>query len=76
MALLILVYRLTGSGVKVAGTVAFEIVPVLLLGFVAGSVVDRFPRRQVMVGADAARVAVALLLAFFHDQLFVVYVGL
>lgn len=75
VALVILVYRLTGSGVKVAGTVAFEIAPVLLLGFVAGSVVDRYPRRHVMIVADTARVAVALLLAFFHDQLLVVYLA-
>ena len=75
VALVILVYRLTGSGVKVAGMVAFEIVPVLLFGFVAGSVVDRYPRRQVMIGADVARAAVAMLLVFFHSQLVVVYVA-
>ena len=75
VALVILVYRLTGSGVKVAGTVAFEIVPVLLLGFVAGSVVDRSPRRNVMIGADVGRAIVALLLALFHDQLLVVYLA-
>ena len=67
VALIILVYRLTGSGVKVAGMVAFEIAPVLLFGFVAGSVVDRYPRRQVMISTDAARTAVALLLTFFHS---------
>ena len=74
VALIILVYRLTGSGVKVAGMVAFEIVPVLLFGFVAGSVVDRYPRRQVMISSDAARAAVALLV-FFHSQLVVVYLA-
>lgn len=36
VALVILVLRLTGSGLKVAGTVAFEIAPVLLLGFWLG----------------------------------------
>lgn len=75
VALVILVYRLTGSGVKVAGTVAFEIAPVLLFGFVAGSVVDRYPRRRVMIAADIARAAVALLIVFFHEQLSVVYLA-
>ena len=75
VALVILAYRLTGSGVKVAGLVTFEIVPVLLLGFVAGGVVDRYPRRQVMISTDAARAAVALVLAFFHSQLVVVYLA-
>ena len=73
MALVILVFRLTGSGLKVAGTVAFEIAPVLLLGFVAGAVVDRHPRRRVMVAADLGRAAVAVALAAFGDNLAVIY---
>lgn len=44
-------------------------------GFVAGSVVDRYPRRQVMISTDAARTAVALLLTFFHSQLIIVYLA-
>ncbi|WP_349257799.1 MFS transporter [Iamia sp.] len=75
VALVILVYRLTGSGMKVAGTVAFEIAPVMLLGFVAGAVVDRYSRRRVMVAADLGRAAVAILLVASHDQLAVVYLA-
>ncbi len=75
VALVILVYRLTGSGLKVAGTVAFEIVPVVLLGFVAGAVVDRYPRRRVMLVADLARAGVAVGLVLFHEQLAVVYLA-
>ncbi len=73
VALVILVYQLTGSGVKVAGTVAFEIAPVVLLGFVAGAVVDRYPRRRVMIAADIGRAMVALGLVAFHDRLAFVY---
>lgn len=65
VALVVLVYRLTGSGLKVGVTVAFEIAPVLLVGFVAGSVVDRLSRRRVMVAADLGRAAIALALALF-----------
>ena len=73
VALVVLVYRLTGSGLKVGVAVAFEILPVLALGFVAGAVVDRFPRRRVMVAADVGRAAIALALAVSHDNLGVVY---
>lgn len=73
VALIILVFRLTGSGLKVAGTVAFEIAPVLLLGFVAGAIVDRHPRRRIMVMADLGRAAIAAALAIFGDNLAVIY---
>ena len=73
VALVLLVYRLTGSGLKVGATVAFEIAPVLLLGFVAGAVVDRLPRRRVMVVADLGRAAIALALVVWGDRLGIVY---
>jgi MFS family permease len=73
VALVILVFRLTGSGLKVAGTVAFEIAPVLLLGFLAGAIVDRHPRRRVMVMADLGRAAIAVALALLGDNLAVIY---
>ncbi|MDQ3176427.1 MAG: MFS transporter [Actinomycetota bacterium] len=75
VALVILVYQLTGSGVRVAGVVAFEIVPVVLLGFVAGAVVDRSSRRRVMIGADLGRALVASGLVLFHEELAVVYLS-
>lgn len=75
VALVIVVYRLTGSGLQVAGTVAFEVAPVLLFGFLAGAVVDRRPRRQVMIVADLGRVAVAALLAGLGQHLPVLYGG-
>jgi MFS family permease len=73
VALVILVYRLTGSGLRVAGTVVFEIVPVLVFGFVAGLVVDRLPRRRVMVAADLGRAAVAVALVLLRHHLWAVY---
>ena len=73
VALVIVVFRLTGSGVKVAATVVFEIVPVLALGLFAGTVVDRAPRRRVMVIADLGRAAVAVALAGLSQHLGVVY---
>lgn len=73
VAIVILVYRLSGSGLSVAAAVVFEIVPVLLLGFVAGAVADRLPRLAVMIAADLARAVIAGVLAVFGHHLFVVY---
>ena len=73
VALVVLVYRMTSSGLKVGSAVAFEIAPALLLGFVAGAVADRLPRRRVMVTADLGRAGIAVLLAMFHGHLWTVY---
>lgn len=73
VALVILVFRLTGSGLRVGATVAFEIAPVLLFGFLAGAVVDRLPRRRIMVAADLGRAAIALALVLWGNRLGVVY---
>ena len=62
VALVVLVFELTGTGRGVAGAVMFEVLPVLLLGPVAGLAADRVPRRTLMVGADLLRTAVALAL--------------
>ncbi len=55
IALVVLVFRLTGQGLAVAAVVAAEIVPVLLLGPIAGVIIDRFNRKAVLIGADLAR---------------------
>ncbi len=73
VALVVLVFQLTGSGLGVAGTVAFEVLPILLLGPVLGVVVDRYPRRSLMVAADLARGVVALLLALVGDSVVLAY---
>ncbi len=59
VALVIVVFQITNSGINVSGVVALEIAPVLLLGFVAGTVVDRLPHRQVMIAADLGRAMIA-----------------
>src|SRR5215208_2296631 len=60
IALVVLVFQLTGQGLAVAAMVVAEIVPVLLLGPVAGVVIDRFSRKAVLVGADLVRAALVL----------------
>jgi MFS family permease len=60
IALVVLVFQLSGHGLAVAGLVAAEVIPVLLLGPIAGVVIDRFSRKSVLVGADLFRAALVL----------------
>ena len=64
IALVVLVFQLSGQGIAVAGLVAVEIVPVLLLGPIAGVVIDRFGRKGILIGSDLVRAALALTLAW------------
>jgi predicted MFS family arabinose efflux permease len=73
VALVVLVFRLTGSGLGVSGVVIAEIAPVLLLAPLAGAVVDRLPRVRVMVAADLWRMGLAALLPLVDHQLAAVY---
>ncbi len=73
MALVVLVFELTGTGAGVAGTVAFEVVPVLLFGPVAGVVIDRSPRRSVMIAADVLRAGLVAALAVLDPSLALEY---
>ena len=60
IALVVLVFQLTGQGVAVAAVAAAEIVPVLVLGPVAGVIIDRFSRKAVLIGADLFRACLVL----------------
>jgi MFS family permease len=71
--LALLIISLTGSGLGVSAVVLAEIVPVLLLAPLAGSLVDRLPRVRVMVAADLVRVVLAGILAVWHDSAAVAY---
>lgn len=73
VALAVLVFGLTGSGLGVVGVVVAEIVPVLLLAPVAGAVIDRFPAVRVMIAADVWRMALALLLPLVAGSVGAVY---
>lgn len=73
VALVVLVFRLTGSGLGVATTVVFEVLPVIFLGPIAGVLADRYPRRSVMVGADLLRAVLVALLVVAHEHVAVAY---
>jgi MFS family permease len=73
VALVVLVFQLTGSGLGVSGVVIAEILPVLLLAPIAGAVVDRLPRIQVMVAADLVRMVLAAVLPLLDQHLVAVF---
>ncbi|TNB75673.1 MFS transporter [Arthrobacter sp. BB-1] len=73
VALVLLVYSLTGSGLGVSGVVIAEIIPVLLLAPLAGALVDRLPRVKVMIAADLIRAGFAFALPFVDSNVFNVY---
>jgi MFS family permease len=54
VALNIYVYDQTGSATAIAGLMAFQAIPALVLSPIAGVVVDRLRRRQVMIVAHLA----------------------
>lgn len=74
VALALLVFDLTGSALGVSAVVLAEILPVLLLAPLAGSLVDRLPRVWVMVGADLMRAVLAIALVFLADNVVAIYV--
>ncbi len=66
VALVVLVVRLSHSGLAVSALVLTEIVPTLLLGPLAGIVIDRFDRRRMLIAVDTVRAALVLTLALTH----------
>jgi MFS family permease len=62
VALAVMVYNTTGSAFTVAAILAAAIAPNVVLGPVAGVLVDRASRKTILVGADLVRVGLVLLI--------------
>lgn len=73
VALVVLVFDVTGTGIGVAGVAVFEVLPVLLLAPVAGLAADRLSRPRLMIGADLARAAFATALVFSTGSVALAY---
>jgi len=67
VALLWLVLDLTGSALITGTVLAVQLLPTLLFGLIAGAMVDRWDRRRTMIAADAARVALVLLIPLLNS---------
>ncbi|MDQ3778123.1 MAG: MFS transporter, partial [Actinomycetota bacterium] len=64
VALTIDVYDRTESAIWVSGLLIADFLPAILIGFAAGTLVDRLPRRRLMIVSDLVRFAVFAALPF------------
>ena len=60
IAVFALVMEKSGSGLVVTGVMLSRAIPAVLAGPVAGVLLDRLDRRQIMIASDVARAAIAL----------------
>lgn len=67
ITLLILIQRLTGSTVALAGLMVSIALPTVLFGTLAGVYVDRVDRRKSMLASDLSRAIVVLCFLFVRD---------
>ena len=66
MALIAFVYsRAPGSAFEIAKILSFTIIPVFLIGPIAGVYVDRWDRRRTMYACDLLRAALVLMIPLF-----------
>ncbi|MGA7228456.1 MAG: MFS transporter [Acidimicrobiia bacterium] len=68
LSLMILVQRLTGSTVALAGLMIAAALPALVFGVLSGVYVDRFDRRRTMIVSDAIRGILILALVFVRSE--------
>ena len=66
VALLYLVYNLTGSTLKMTIIGVLQTLPPLFLGPVLGVYVDRFPKKRIMISVDVLRSGLALVIPVLY----------
>lgn len=76
IAVLALVYDLTQSGLSTGLIIIASTLPAFILTPFAGSIVDRFDRRRIMIIADLTRglLALGMLLVRSADQIWLLYI--
>jgi MFS family permease len=67
VALTIDVYDRTGSAVWVSALLIADFLPAIVIGLAAGTLVDRLPRRRLMIASDLVRVAIFAALPFANE---------
>ncbi|MEA2609284.1 MAG: hypothetical protein QOJ75_1527, partial [Chloroflexota bacterium] len=60
----ILVYRLTGSALSVGLMLMATAIPSLVVGLLAGVVVDRYDRKKIMIATDLVRAGLVASIPF------------
>jgi MFS family permease len=77
IALFALLLKLTGSGQAVGALLAAQFLPSTVVGLWAGVIVDRLPRKLVMIAANLGSAALVLLFLLVRDagQVWIIYVA-
>jgi predicted MFS family arabinose efflux permease len=77
IAIFALLLRLTNSGTAVSLVLVAQFLPPAIIGLGAGVVVDRLPRKRVMIAADLVRAALVPLLLLIQspDMVWLAYVA-
>lgn len=75
IALYALLYRLTGSGQAVGALLVAQFLPATVIGLWSGVLIDRVPRKLVLIATDLGRAALVLLFLLVRDpgQIWIVY---
>ena len=76
VALVVDVYDRTGDANWVSALLIVEFLPIVVIGFVAGRLIDRTSRRWILVISDAARAGVFIVLPFTTNALQIVMLAL
>jgi MFS family permease len=72
--LILIVFKLTHSNTAVSGVVLSFTIPAIIFGSLAGILVDRWSKKKVLILTNLIRAVLLILLAFYLDNLFVIYV--
>jgi MFS family permease len=76
VALVVDVFDRTGSAAWVSALLVAEFAPLVAIGLLAGPLVDRLPRRRVLVATDLIRVAVFIVIPFATSALQIILLAL
>ncbi len=68
IALMLLVLRLTGSGLALSTTALFQILPMILIAPIAGVLIDRLNRKYILIASDVVRGVLALALSLTQEM--------
>lgn len=72
--LIVVVFDLTHSNTAVSGVVLSFTIPAILFGIFAGSFVDKRDKKTILVWTNLLRAILLFVLAFFHTNIFLLYV--
>ena len=76
VALVVDVYDRTGSAAWVSALLVAEFAPLVVIGLLAGPLLDRLPRRRVLIATDVIRVGVFAVLPFADSTLQIIILAL